>query len=345
MTVGIFGFSISTELWMFYAFAPLLGFGSTTFYSIASPTLIQNWFAKKHRGKFLGIAAAFTGIGTFVWAPLFTVILQNMGWRSAYMINALFILALTLWFAIVVKRTPQEKGLKPFGYVEGEEEAEAKSANEAGATRKTALKSVAFWLLMVGAIGCCLGAGFNNNQPGIAIEKLAPLMDAKAAGLVGAGMISTAAVGNLLGKIAFGAISDRLGVRPTSAIFIAMLAAAFLLWIFSGSTEMLLVGAFLFGTHNALISVAFPLIVRQLYGGKNFSSIWSLWSMPFTLLGGFSTSIIGFIYAGTGNSYTTSLWIGLIGVAVVAVCVMIACQFIGKIAWDDKPEGKVAENA
>lgn len=335
MTIGIFGFSISRELWQFFCFAPLLGIGSTTFYTIAAPTLVQNWFGKKYRGKFLGIAAAFTGIGTFVWSPLFTFFLNTLGWSTTYMINAAFIFVLSFPFALVAIRTPEDKGLLPYGYdpaVDGKEE----NAEELkGAKVTTAVKCAAFWLMIFGALCVSLGAGFNNHQPAIAKETLAAVMDTGAAAMVGATMISTAAVGNLLGKIIYGFIVDRLGIKSTTLIFLIFFLCALLLWMFGSSVPVLLVGSFLFGTHNAIVSVAFPMIIRNLFGPKNFAKIWSWWSMPFTLMGGFSTSIIGYVYAFVGDTYATALVIGCGLVILAGILILAACAFIGKVKWDD----------
>lgn len=337
MTIGILGFSFSTELWMFYAFAPLLGIGSTTFYTIGAPTLIQAWFAEKHRGKFMGIAAAFTGIGTFVWAPLFTYFLQSFGWRTAYLINAIFIFVLTFPFALVAKRDPADKGLKPYGYdPNAVEEAKVKPDAKLGCKSTTAIKHVAFWLAIIGALALSVGAGFNNNQPGIAEERLVPLvMDESGAAMVGAMMISVAAVGNLLGKIIYGALVDKIGLKITTTVYIVLFGVAMILWIVTNNQFVLLVGSFFFGMHNAIVSVGFPMIIRGLFGGKNFAQIWSWWSMPFTLLGGFSTSIIGFVYAAVGSTYTFALMAGVGCAVLCGIGLLGACAFIGKVKWDD----------
>lgn len=338
MTVGIFGFSQSSELWQFFCFAPLLGIGSTTFYSIAAPTLMQNWFGKKYRGKFLGIAAAFTGIGTFVWSPLFTYFLNTFGWQTAYMINAAFIFVLSFPFAILARRNPEDKDLKPFGYDPEVDEAEERVDLLPGSKVTTAIKSAGFWLMIFGALCVSIGAGFNNHQPAIATEALAAVMDPKAAAMVGATMISTAAIGNLLGKMAYGFIVDKLGLKLTTAIFVALMFCSLVIWNVADATPVLLVGSFLFGTHNAIVSVAFPMIIRQLFGPRNFSKVWSWWSMPFTLLGGFSTSIIGYLYAFVGSTYSTALIAGCVLVVCAGCLMLLAISFVGKVNWDDTPE-------
>lgn len=348
--LGILGFSFSTSLPMFLGFAVLTGLGNGAMFNLAGPTLIQNWFAEKHRGKMLGIAAAFTGVGTFIWAPLFTMFIQTMGWHTAYLINAIFAAVLMLPFSLfVVKFKPEDKGLKPFGYVEGDEQAGAAKIQD-GVQAKNVFKYAAFYLVCLGLIFACLGMGYNSNQPGLAIEQLVPLdmiqqktsQIYKDAAMIGATMISIAAVGNLLGKIVFGALADRAGLRITFIIFMIMYVLAYVVWlVFFGNVLMLEVGAFLLGTHNALISVAFPLLARKLFGNKDYAQIWSYCSMPFTLVSGFGTALVGYIYGAFG-SYTVSLYIGIIFVVISAICALAACAFIGKIKWDGQKEAAAA---
>lgn len=347
-TIGILGFSISNQLWMFFGFAILTGAGNAVMFVLAGPALIQNWFAEKYRGKMLGIAAAFTGIGTFIWAPLFTMLIQSMGWQTAYLINGILAGVLMIPMAFfVIKFKPEDKGLKPFGYVEGEEE--KSKADLDGVSSKRAYKYVAFYAVALGIVFACLGMGYNSNQPGIAIEKLVgPLGWATAdASLLGATMISVAAVGNLLGKIVFGAIADRAGLKVSFTIFIILYILAFVLWLPSfGDSGMasafLLVGAFMLGTHNALISVGFPVLTRKIFGNKDYPKIWSIIAMPFQLVSGFGTALVAYIYGGTG-SYVASLYVGLVFVVICAICAFIALSYIGKIKWDSQLEKTTTE--
>lgn len=100
LAAGIFCFSFCSAVWQFCLFCLPIAFGMVCLYSVGGPTLITNWFAPKHRGKMLGIAAAFSGVGTFVWAPMFTAILQSVGWQTTYMVNAALSLVLTLPFCL-----------------------------------------------------------------------------------------------------------------------------------------------------------------------------------------------------------------------------------------------------
>ena len=331
LALGIFCFSFCTQVWQFCVFCIPVAFGMTCLYSVGGPTLITNWFGPKHRGKMLGVAAAFSGVGTFVWAPTFTAILQNFGWETTYMINAAVSLILTLPFCVfVIKRSPEDCGVAAFG-VEGGASDEVKS--EMGMSASDALKTVAIYLVELCCLACCLGMGFNSSLPAMCIEAFVPQgMTTEAAAMVGATLISVAAVGNIVGKIVYGIMVDKIGSRMTLIAFAAFTLFAFLAWALTQSLPVYYVAAFLFGTHNALMSVGFPLLIRQIYGNRDFPKIWSYVGMPFTVLGSSATAIVGFLYGAFG-SYSTTFIIGGVGIAAVGLLALFATSFIGKYKW------------
>lgn len=339
--IGIIGFSFSNTLVMFYLFAILIGLGMAVVYMLAVPMLITNWFSAKKRGKMLGLATAFSGFGGFIWSPVLTALIQSSGYQTAYLVNG--ILALVLCFipgAFLVKRSPEEMGLTPYGYDPNEKEEIA--ADEAGASLKTALKSPAFWLIILATLGVCMGMGYASAEPGIAIERFVPgQMDESAAAMVGASAISAAAIANLIGKIVFGWVNDRFGSLPAWVIFLLMSIVSFFLMLFATNAAIFIVAGFLLGTHNALMAVSFPLLTREVFGGKNFAQIWSYICVPFGAWSCFSASVVGWIFDGTG-SYNGALWAGACIFTAVLVIIVIVHRYIGKIKFDPADQESMA---
>lgn len=161
------------------------------------------------------------------------------------------------------------------------------------------------------------------------------------AAMIGATLISVAAVGNMIGKIAYGVMVDKLGSRVTILAFAAFTLFAFLAWSFTKSLPFYYVAAFLFGTHNALMSVGFPLLVRQIYGNRDFAKIWSYVGMPYSVLGSAATAIVGALYQGFG-SYSATFIVGAVGIAAVGVIALAATALIGKYKWTSGDEQKTA---
>ena len=105
--LGVWG-----EVWQIYISGVLLGLAGPIIFLVGPSVLINNWFAPKQAGKFLGIASAFTGVGTFVWSPLFAGLIKSMGYQSAFFVEAGISAVLILVPAVLFFRTrPEDVGL------------------------------------------------------------------------------------------------------------------------------------------------------------------------------------------------------------------------------------------
>ena len=309
-------------------------------FTVGIPSIMGQWFVGSQRAKFLGIATAFSGVGTFVWAPLFALIIQSVGVQTAYIVAAVLCAVLTLPMGLFIARwDPAEKGLKPIGYVEGAEEADKANSLNAGVSAGRAMKTAAFWVLLIAVALGAIGMGYNSSQSAIANEFMAPLIGADSAALLGASMISAAAIGNMVGKIVFGIVCDKIGVRLTNAIFLCLSLVAMLMWLFLPGNATYLVAGFLFGTNNAVASVGLPLACRAVFGNKDYSKIWSRLCMASALLGGSATSIVSYIAQG-GGSYTIAIYVGLVMYLVILLATWAAVGFAGKIKFDEAAVSK-----
>ncbi len=306
-----------------------------TLFTVGIPSLMGQWFVGKQRAKFLGICTAFSGVGTFVWAPMFTIIIQSIGVQGAYVINAIIAAVLTLPFALFVfKWSPEDMGLRPIGYVEGNEGQDT-SKGTLGVSAGRAMKSPAFWLLIIALGLCSLGMGYNSNQTTIADEFLGTILGTDGAALLGATMISAAAVGNIVGKIVFGFVCDKIGVRITNNLYLVFVIIAMIIWLFVPVSAAYVIAGFLFGAVNAVSSVGFPLACREIFGNRDYAKIWSRLSMPAAFLGGFSTSIVSYIAQFSG-SYANSIYAGIVIMIVVMVLFTLSLNFVGKLKFDEE---------
>lgn len=334
---GILTFAFSSNVMMIYIGGALIGCGLPALTSLLHSVLSVNWFAENKRGKLLGISSAFSGAGTFIWAPLFTLIMSMTSYQMAYLISAAILAVLGLPFTIkLIKFKPADVGLQPLGY-DPETATSDNSSLNLGVSAGKAMKTWPFWLLLFIFAVFSLGMGFNSNQNGIATEFLAGSMDAEQVAMIGAWMVSTAAITNMLGKIVFGAMLDKFGLKPTNTLFLILFFGAFVVWAAFHNVPGLFVGAALLGTHNAFMQVGCPLLVRELYGPREYSKILSYLLTSKTLMGGFTATIIAFVYDSLG-SYQQALYFG-IAIVVVCAIVLFACMSqIGKFTWTDGSE-------
>ena len=327
--------SMATGLLMFYVAGFIGGIGIAACFTMATPVLCGNWFAKKYRGKMIGIASAFAGVSTIFWAPLFRWIIAEQGWQFSYLVNAILMAVLILpWTIFVIKRDPADKGLQPYGYSADEEDAE-ESKQQMGVKASSALKSSEFWIVLIGVMLTSLGMGWNNSQSGIAKELLANTPEANNAAVIGAAMVSAAALGNLISKLAMGAMIDKCKLGITFVVFQGVWLLAFVLWYFFGTVSAFLIaGGFCLGFCNAPSRVGWPMAIRKIFGNADYSKIWGYIATGSSIMGGLATSLMGWCYDFMG-SYMPTLIIGMIVVILIAILACIASSKIGKYKWED----------
>lgn len=331
--------SFATGLIYFYVAGFIGGIGIACCFTMVTPVLCGNWFSKKHRGKMIGIASAFAGLSTVLWAPLFRFIIAEVGWQTSYLINAIIMAVLILpWTLFVIKRKPADKGLLPYGYDEQEEQESSDTDSSKltlGVKASDAIKTPAFWLILAGVMLTALGMGWNNSQSGIAAELLAGTPEAENAAIVGATMVSAAAVGNLVSKLAMGAMIDKCKLGVTFVVFQAIWLCAFVLWYFAGTTSTVLIaGAFCLGFSNAPSRVGWAMSIRKVFGNADYSKIWGYVATGSSIVGGFSTSIMHWCYDILGT-YMPTLIGGTVVVILIAVLACVASTYVGKYEWKE----------
>ena len=114
------GMAFYTEVWMFIAAGALIGvcFAFTT--GVAMSDVIDQWF-KKSGGLAIGLAWAVNSIYMLIMSPVITSVIEAAGWRTGYLVlagvSAVLILPASV---LIIRYKPQDKGMLPYGYVEGE---------------------------------------------------------------------------------------------------------------------------------------------------------------------------------------------------------------------------------
>lgn len=273
------------EVWQFYLVGIVLGVGVAPLIYLAVPTLINAWCVKRV-GFFVGLCMAFTGIGGVIFNPIGTAIIQSSpeGWRQAYLVFGIIILAGTLPFTLfVVRGKPADKGLLPYGA--GEKDAAdadgAATVGTQGVSAADAMRTPAFWAIVAfcGLITLnqtvyqflsSYALSFSNSLPQIAAAS---------------GVVASAAMGGqAIGKVFLGSVSDH-SVRLGAICGIAVGAVGVLLmWGMPSVLALLLVGAFCFGVVYAMTTVETPLLVRSVFGSADYANIYSRVSMVGSLM-------------------------------------------------------------
>jgi MFS family permease len=321
-----------TEVWQWYISGALYGIGGAFIFVVAATVLIQNWFDEK-RGFALGITQCCSGIGGAIFPIVGTLLINMVGWRYTYVILALVAAALVLpWTLFVFKFKPEDKGLKPYGYVERTSEKGEIVATYPGVSAKKALFTVAFWALFLYGGVEALMSGYNTNLPSFAIS--IGLGD-----MFGSTILSLSMIGYIFATILIGWLTDKVGAVIPTFITLAVTALALLGFAIFREQVPLLVCAFFFGTNSVIITISMATLISDVFGKKDYAKILAYMRMS-GCIAAFGSSAIGFVYDTTGR-FDISFYAGIAILALCALLVLIAVSQKNKIKkqlWDYSAE-------
>lgn len=336
LAVALLG--VWTEVWQIYISGVLLGLAGPIIFLVGPSVLINNWFAPKQAGRYLGIASAFTGVGTFVWSPLFAGFIASLGYQSAFFLEAVVSAVLILIPAIFFFRTrPEDVGLRQYG-IEKETAVGEEPAMKSGVSGKFALGTVAFYCIFVVACLISLGGGYKSMMP-TAVQSIG----GPELAILGASMISAAAVGNILGKITLGMLADKIGIMNSMVAFAVVSIVGFVLMVFmmGGNQVPMLIAGFCIGTGDAMMSVGLPLLTRHCYGDRDYAKIYSYLNMGIAILGGIGATFVALVASLAGGfqaAYGCGIGFEIVIIIAVIIAVKTASGFRDKWTAEGEPE-------
>lgn len=148
-----------SEPWQYLvAFGCIVGIGQCFCTIVPMSTAITRWFVR-FRGRAMGIALTASGFSGFVGAPIINKVLEANGgdWRQAWLIIAGITVAAGVIAYAFIKERPEDLGQLPDGVAADNQVEEAEKGTVSSNTVWTpgqAYKTVAYWLVIVGCIGC-----------------------------------------------------------------------------------------------------------------------------------------------------------------------------------------------
>ena len=312
--------SLYTEIWQFYISGVMLGLGEISILWLALPTLLNRWF-KKNAGFFLGICMAMTGVGGAIWNGLFTSLnAGGMAYTQIYLIWGVIALVTSLPFTLFcIRSTPEEVGLAPYGAEVSDNAAPEKPR---GLSASKAMKSPVFYAIFI-------YAGLINFLTIIAPQFPSYMRSLGAAGSVAydvavvGGIMSVAVmVAQAISKVAMGGFADKNARTTMIAAFVAGVAGILLVWLGVQSEIMLYAGACIYGFFFASAVVLCPIVVRQIFGTREYSEIYSRIQVFVNLAGAFGATIWALL--GSNFGYTSVFIVGLVLQIVVVACGIVA---------------------
>ncbi len=246
MGAAFIGLSQVYILWHFYLFYAL---GRMVAMSVLSDAqmiaAVSKWFVRR-RGTATAITFMGAPLGGFALAMLSQRMIDNFGWREAWLALAVITWALLILpGALFMRRIPEDMGLKPDGDISPTEETDKgisslSEKKEVSWPLRPAMRTQAFWLLSgVGIFGTISGSIVGFHQVPFYTDR--GISTGAAAAALGAYSLFQG-----LGAPFWGFLVDRWHIRYVITATLALSAVAILLLMSTTSAAMALaVGAFL----------------------------------------------------------------------------------------------------
>jgi predicted MFS family arabinose efflux permease len=260
----------------------------SSFY-LLSTTTVTRWF-NQHRGLALALVLVGFNLGYITAGPLSAWLITNVGWRAAYALLGSTSGAVTMLAALTVRlpgvrEAPEPRSGAPRGAV------------TSGLTLTEALGDARQWYLnvswlLLGALSLMVSV------------HIVPFAHDQGISLAGASIALTAyGVGAVTGRVASGAVSDRIGTFTTIRLSYAVQMTALLALLALSSRPALLGSLVALGIGFAAADTMLAKAVPDVFGTRALGAILGVLNLGWRCGAALGPAAAGFLYDLTG-SYT-----------------------------------------
>lgn len=232
-----------------------VGLGASTW--VPASIVITNWFTKRP-GTALGLITAGMELGGMLMTLLAAYVIQQDGWRRAYLVLAIPIFAIALPLILrFVKLAPARPVHSEVG-----------SGHQDGSVDfKHAVQTSSFWLAGAAlfAYGFGVGGSFVHLVPyltGVGYsEQQAALALSLALGLM------------VLGKPLMGILGDHFGARQMLSVGWVIFGISTLLMLEARRFEVMCIAVLLYGLTLATAVALLPVVLKDLFGSQSLGTV------------------------------------------------------------------------
>ena len=309
--------SFSSTLFMIYVLSFLRGIGDGMIGFVLVTMIVNYWFYAR-RGLFTSIVMAFSGVPGVVLSPVFSNVINTSGWRTGMVWVAAATLVCCLPAIVLpISIRPETKGLKPYGYEEFEKEREkGRTIVIEEASARFNYLNPKFLLAMVFTTLCCIVTAVPQHLPGYAVSIGKPTA-------VGAAMLSAAMAFNIISKLIFGVLNDRIGSYKTVFCMAGLNVLGILLLLFVSADWALYAGSALFAFTFSISAVGVAMVSGYLFGMENYGSAYPILSFVGGAANALGGALVGSLYDITGT-YTVNFWLSLVLQAILVLSLAAA---------------------
>ncbi len=263
-------------------------------------TVGMKWFPD-NKGLVTGVAVAGFGGGAIALSFLVQYLLNNAGWN---VLQVFRLIGLGLGGVAVAASLFLSEPLQSISQKNGK-------GDQVGGIKKYALTRP-FMLL-------CAGMFAGTFAGLLTVGNLKPiLLDLGTDGNTATLGISIFAVGNASGRIIWGQIHDRLGVKPTVVLSLACLALSIIPFALDISEILLLVATGIAGAGFGACFVVYASSIVKYFGTEIFPSLYPICFLGYGLAGITGPAVGGWIADVTG-SFTVGIFLSILLISIALI--------------------------
>ena len=306
---------------MFYFSGALLGIAQAFTGFVALPIVVNMWF-KKNTGTVLGLIVSIGNAATMLYSLLSGQLITLFGWRHAYFIMAVASAVITIIPVFLLIKRPEEAGCLPYGADEFVEPS-SKSIETVKAKEVSLSTHQAFTLpLLYIAWIACVMYSYSSGVAGYATTF--STMELGKSISFGSVVGVCSSLGGVLSSLIVGRINDQYGVKKGLLWGTVTTVLGYSIMLLSYKNAFFVYpGVFIVGLGSCMYMVQCPLLVRNIVGPAEYSTIWSRMMMINSLIGGGLYSTIGLFYDKSGTYK---------GAFLMAIAMYIAAGILGAIS-------------
>lgn len=280
----------------YFGIGVLAGLGSAALSMVAASSLLSRWFSDR-LGTVSAIPYAAVGAGMLTFPPIAQKLMQTYDWRTVQNWQGLAVLAcVPLLFVLPLRR--YNAGSDAWRALTARNRATHASERTTGWTVAAAIRTSAFWSLFLAYFATSVAAyTVLPHSVAFLVERgFDPLLAAGAFGMTG--------VLSVIGIIATGWLSDRLGRLPVVSItFVVTISGILCLLAITVWPALILLYGFVlcFGLMQGARGPILVALVAKIFAGGSVGAIFGSLSLALGLGAAIGSWMSGLIHTHTGS--------------------------------------------
>jgi len=317
LSLGLILSSQIQELWQLYVFTGLL-VGLSISASFAIPVaLVALWFTRR-QGLALGVATLGISLGTATIPLLISYLITSAGWRPVLLMAGIAVAALCIPAALLMRNPPRHTMTANSAANQGSSVANqaVPSDLDTGLTVSQSLRTGQFWMLFI------MFLLFLSSLGLIMLHLVPYAVDSGIEPVRAAVLISLIGIFGIIGRLASGVLSDKVGIKPIMLLCTVLLGLNIAFIALYSEPWAFYVFAAIYGISYSGFVTQMVRITRKVFGGRALGSVFGALMVSDGIGFGVGPWVAGNIYDVTG-SYQVSFLAAAAGLAVASVLVVI----------------------